>query len=186
MEITGNGQMIKKDIWLNLIYSYKYFLKVTLGTVLVSTFLVLLFIKYYLDTTYLGVFYRRMFEQYGGELWLTVMLLAILFLLLFSILSILADIMKYFNRAKLSLGRQVKVLMNPSGITITSDKIGEREVESIDWNVVENIKIKKRYMHIYTKSAPTFHFIIPLRYFSEDNLLEKINHIRTAKEVIDQ
>lgn len=175
MEITGSGQIIKKDIWVSLKYSYKYILLTPLGSTIILTCLAMIFLNHYFDTVLYG--------RFNSWQIISIVVPILTFLLVF---LILAEMIKQFKVKKLSLGRQETVLLDLSGITISSKSPLQREEYRIDWNVVEDIQLKKGYLHIYTKPASKFHIFIPLRYFSEDNLLETIHQIQASSEVKNQ
>lgn len=172
MEITGSGQITKKDIWVSLKYSYKYILLTPLGSIIIFTCLAMIFLNHYFDIAFYGYF----------DSWQIISIVASILI----ILLVLAEMIKQFKGKKLNLGRQETVLIDLSGITISSKSPLQREEYRIDWNVVEDIQLKKGHLHIYTKPASKLLFFIPLRYFSEGNLLETIHQIQASSEVKNQ
>lgn len=188
MEITGSGQKSNKDIWVSILYSYKHMLKAALGIDVIMLLAFFIAIKYYLDTTFLGMYYNKTLEldtgQYGGFVkFLVVFILLLMAGAIFFIFSSLIVILAQFVQRRVLVGRQENVVIRPSGIEIVSEKLSDLDETSIGWASVKRIKVKKQYLHIYTTSRTKLHFIIPRRYFSEDNLSGKINQIRTINEV---
>lgn len=178
MEVTGSGEVSKKDIWTSVKSNYKHSLNISFQLTVVCSFLIFFTTKYYFDTTFLGEYTVQQLDKdrAGIMLGISFVILVMGFLFVLGFLLIMSFFQ--FKDRKVSIGTKETVLINSTGITIFSEKLQDRAEYRIGWRSVEDIELKKQYVIVYLTSKSDLNLCIPSRYFSEDNLMEKIYEIQ--------
>lgn len=178
MEVTGSGEVSKEDIWTSVKSNYKNNLNISFQISLAFLFLIILATKYYVDTTFLREYIIQHYENNWARLIFVLFVLILLAECIFVLAVSLAMNQIQFKDRKVSIGTKETVLINSSGITIFSEKLQDRAEYRIGWRSVEDIELKRQYLYIYLTSKSDLNLCIPSRYFSEDNLMEKIYQIQ--------
>lgn len=178
MEITGSGEVSKKDIQRTIGSNYKHNLKVAFQLSWLFLFSLFLILIYFYGTTSIGAPIVQLVEEdmptaVGLFIYLLILLELLFITICFSIVK-----RSQFDNKKSNIGAHEEVLINSFGITIFSEKPSDKVDYRIAWDSVEEIDLKKQYLYIYTTSKSDLNLSIPSRYFSDDDLLRKINQIQ--------